>query len=53
VARLIESALIPFHRTILMTLYATGVRRAELANLKIGDIPSGGERRTMGRGAHH
>jgi integrase/recombinase XerD len=40
VARLIESALIPFHRTILMTLYATGVRRAELANLKIGDIDS-------------
>jgi integrase/recombinase XerD len=40
VARLIESALIPFHRTILMTLYATGVRRAELANLKIDDIDS-------------
>ena len=40
VARLIESALIPFHRTILITLYATGVRRAELANLKIGDIDS-------------
>lgn len=33
VARLIESALIPFHRTILITLYATGVRRAELAHL--------------------
>ena len=40
VARLIESALIPFHRTILVTLYATGVRRAELANLKINDIDS-------------
>ena len=40
VGRLIESALIPFHRTILVTLYATGVRRAELANLKIGDIDS-------------
>jgi integrase/recombinase XerD len=40
VARLIESALIPFHRTILVTLYATGVRRAELANLKISDIDS-------------
>ena len=40
VARLIESALIPFHRTILMMLYATGVRRAELANRKIGDIDS-------------
>jgi site-specific recombinase XerD len=40
VSRLIESALIPFHRTILVTLYATGVRRAELANLKINDIDS-------------
>ena len=40
VSRLIESALIPFHRTILVTLYATGVRRAELANLKIHDIDS-------------
>jgi site-specific recombinase XerD len=38
VARLIESALTPIHRTILMTLYATGVRRAELAHLKISDI---------------
>jgi integrase/recombinase XerD len=40
VGRLIESALIPFHRTILVTLYATGVRRAELANLKVADIDS-------------
>jgi len=40
VARLIECALTPFHRTILMTLYATGVRRAELANLKIADVDS-------------
>ena len=40
VSRLIESALIPFHRTILVTLYATGVRRAELANLKVSDIDS-------------
>src|SRR5450759_4342880 len=40
VSRLIESALTPFHRTILITLYATGVRRAELANLKVGDIDS-------------
>ena len=38
VARLIESASNPFHRTILMTLYATGVRRAELARLKLTDI---------------
>jgi site-specific recombinase XerD len=40
VGRLIESAASPFHRTILMTLYATGVRRAELAHLKISDIDS-------------
>jgi integrase/recombinase XerD len=40
VSRLIESALTPVHRTILITLYATGVRRAELANLKIADIDS-------------
>jgi integrase/recombinase XerD len=40
VGRLIESALIPFHRTILVTLYATGVWRAELAHLKVGDIDS-------------
>jgi len=38
VARLIESARTPFHRTILMTLYATGVRRAELAHLQIADV---------------
>ncbi len=40
ICRLIESALIPFHRTILVTLYATGVRRAELASLKVTDIDS-------------
>ncbi len=40
VARLLECALTPFHRTILMTLYATGLRRAELANLKLSDIDS-------------
>src|SRR5215510_13714475 len=40
VARLIDSALTPFHRIVLMTLYATGVRRAELARLKISDIDS-------------
>jgi integrase/recombinase XerD len=40
VARLIRSALTPFHRIILMTLYATGLRRAELARLKIRDIDS-------------
>jgi integrase/recombinase XerD len=40
VDRLIESALTPFHRTILMTLYGTGARRAELANLRIADVDS-------------
>jgi len=29
-----------FHRTLLMTLYATGVRRAELTHLKVSDIDS-------------
>ena len=28
------------HRTLLMTLYATGLRRAELARLKVTDIDS-------------
>src|ERR1700733_1446575 len=41
VARLIESASNQFHRTILMTLYATGVRRSELAHLKLTDVDSG------------
>jgi site-specific recombinase XerD len=40
VAHLIDSAIIPFHRVILMTLYATGVRRAELVHLKVTDIDS-------------
>ena len=40
VARLINAALTPFHRIVPMTLYATGVRRAELARLKISDIDS-------------
>jgi site-specific recombinase XerD len=40
VARLLNSARTPFHRIVLMTLYATGVRRAELARLKISDIDS-------------
>ena len=40
VARLIDSAIIPFHRMILMTLYATGIRRAELAHLRVQDIDS-------------
>jgi site-specific recombinase XerD len=40
VALLIDSAMFPFHRVVLMTLYATGVRRAELAHLRVGDIDS-------------
>jgi integrase/recombinase XerD len=40
VTQLINSTLTPFHRILLMTLYATGVRRAELARLKITDIDS-------------
>jgi len=40
VAKLIESATTPFYRIILMTLYATGLRRAELARLKVSDINS-------------
>jgi integrase/recombinase XerD len=38
VAQLIDAACPPFHRTILMTLYATGVRCAELTHLKLSDI---------------
>jgi integrase len=37
VARLIDAAEIPVHRILLMTLYATGARRAEVARLKIDD----------------
>src|SRR6266446_6250224 len=37
---LIEAAPTPFQRTLLMALYATGLRRAELACLKITDIDS-------------
>ncbi len=40
VARLIDGAGTPFHRTLLMTLYATGLRRAELIHLKISDVDS-------------
>ena len=40
VARLIDAAEFPFHRILLMTLYATGARRAEVAHLKISDIDS-------------
>jgi integrase/recombinase XerD len=40
VARLIDAARPPLHRTLLMALYATGLRRAELARLKVSDIDS-------------
>src|SRR6266850_7182403 len=40
VARLINAARFPLHRTLLMTLYATGLRRAELARLKVSDVDS-------------
>jgi integrase/recombinase XerD len=40
VARLIDAADCPFHRILLMTLYATGARRAEVTHLKISDIDS-------------
>ena len=40
VAQLIDAADTSFHRTLLMTLYATGVRRAELTHLKISDVDS-------------
>jgi len=40
VTLLIDSAITPFHRMELMTLYATGVRRAELARLRVNDIDS-------------
>src|SRR5881394_1158525 len=40
VARLINAAGTLFRRTLLMTLYGTGMRRSELAHLKVGDIDS-------------
>src|SRR5260370_3357908 len=40
VTQLIDAALTPYHRTLLMTLYATGARRAELSHLKVTDIDS-------------
>src|ERR1035437_4956656 len=40
VARLIDAALTPSHPIWLMTLYAPGPRRAELARLKVTDIDS-------------
>jgi integrase/recombinase XerD len=40
VARLIDSAANLMHRTMLMMLYATGLRRAEMCHLKVSDIDS-------------
>ena len=54
VARLIDSASNLFHRTMLMTLYSTGMRRAELCRLQVSDIDS--ERMVIhihkGKGGH-
>ena len=38
VSQLIDAASTLFYRVLLMTLYATGLRRAELAHLKVSDI---------------
>ena len=40
VRRLIQAALSPMHRAILMVLYGIGMRRAEAAVLKVADIDS-------------
>jgi site-specific recombinase XerD len=40
VARLIDATETPFQRILVMTLYATGARRAEVAHLKVTDIDS-------------
>jgi len=40
VTRLIEAASSLLHRTILIVLYATGIRRAELTRVKVSDIDS-------------
>ena len=39
-AQLIDAAETPFQRILVMTLYATGSRRAEVARLKVADIDS-------------
>lgn len=49
VLRLIEAAGNLMHRTMLMMLYATGPRRAELCHLKVSDIDS--ERMVSGKAA--
>jgi integrase/recombinase XerD len=40
VKSMIDAATTLVHRTVLMTLYSTGMRRAELTRLRVGDIDS-------------
>jgi integrase len=40
VQRMIDAATCLLHRTLLMTLYSTGMRRAEVTRLKVSDIDS-------------
>jgi integrase/recombinase XerD len=40
VQRLLDSASNLYHRAMLMTLYSTGIRRAEMCQLKVSDIDS-------------
>src|SRR5262249_16681154 len=40
ITRLIEATANPMHRTILMVLYGTGIRRTEASLLKVSDIDS-------------
>jgi site-specific recombinase XerD len=40
IAQLIDAVPTAFYRTVLMTLYATGIRNAELTRLKISDVDS-------------
>jgi integrase/recombinase XerD len=40
VTQLIDAASTAFHRTLLMTLYATGARNAEVTHLKFSDVDS-------------
>ncbi len=40
VERLLDSAGNLYHRAMLMTLYATGMRRAEMCRLKVPDVDS-------------
>ena len=40
IQRLIDSADSPLHRLLLLTLYATGMRREELVQLKVEDVDS-------------